>query len=106
MGFTLYLQIIVKWVGTATPTNFGWYAHAASDARTMARFCETYERLEEHHCYNANDARKVHDMLASKYAGANHSVEIKEVAEHKYCELLGAMNEAANELDELERLFV
>lgn len=98
---TIYLHIIVKWTGTATPTSFGWYAHATSEARTMARFCETFETFEQHSASNSCDAEEIIRQTVVAYGGDKRTVDVKTVSESRFEELLGLRNEILNQLEEL-----
>jgi len=101
MWHTIHLHIKVKWTGTATPTNFSWYAHASSDARTMARFDESYERFEQHSAANACDAAELIRQTVVAYGGDNRTVQVLSVTERRFEELLGMRNEMLNQLEEL-----
>jgi len=100
MWHTIYLHIKVKWTGTATPTG------DMHPARHMAHFDESYEALEQHSAFNACDADEIVRQTKVAYGGDYRTVDVKQVSESRFEELLGLRNEAANELDELERLFV
>lgn len=92
--FQLYLHIKVRWVGDTTPTS----GHPASH---QAHFDESYEAFAEQTCYCHADAERFKRGILLKHNGNNHSVEIREVNEQRYEELLGLRNEALNELEEL-----
>ena len=101
MWHTIYLHIKVKWTGTATPTNYGWYAHSSSEARTLARFEESYEAYEQHLCHSEGDANELIRQTVVAYGGDNRTVQVMSVNERRFEELLGLRNEALNELEEL-----
>jgi hypothetical protein len=95
MGFDLYLFVRVKWVGTAPPAN------QLHPARHMARFDESFESLEEHHCYDEKEANAVKLGIVNRYGRGNCSVEVIELSEKKYEHFLGLRNEILNQLEEL-----
>ncbi len=93
--YQLFLFIKVRWVGTAPPVN------KLHPARHMARFDESYEAFVEHTCYGHDEAERFKRGVVLKYGQGNRSVEIRQVTERQYEELLGARNEVLNELEEL-----